>query len=224
MNSRVFSSGFVAGTLIAMLAAAPLAAAEGDEDKLFYYLGTVISDNLGMLELSESQTDEVIRGIRAGLDGSAEALDPEVYGPRLQAYTQQKAVEAAEREATVSAEYVAEMGSEPGARTLESGVVYRELEAGEGEQPVATSTVKAHYHGTLRDGTVFDSSVDRGEPLTIGLNQVIPCWTDGIVQMQVGGKARLTCPSETAYGSRGSGAIPPNAALTFDVELLEIVQ
>ena len=223
MNSRVFASGVLAGMSLAFFAAAP-AIAQEDDDKLFYYLGTVISENLAVLELNDEQVDEVLRGLRAGVDGSAEELDPSVYAPRLQAFTQQKATEAAQREAAVGTEYVAKMGSEEGARTLESGVVYRELEAGSGARPVATSVVKAHYHGTLRDGTVFDSSISRGQPLTIGLNQVIPCWTDGIAQMKVGGKAKLTCPAETAYGSRGSGAIPPNAALTFEVELLEIVE
>ena len=99
-----------------------------------------------------------------------------------------------------------------------------ETKAGTGKQPTAASTVKAHYHGTLRDGSVFDSSVERGQPLEIGLNQVIPCWTEGIAMMKEGGKARLTCPSSIAYGERGSpGGIPPNAALTFEVELIEVV-
>ena len=97
------------------------------------------------------------------------------------------------------------------------------LTEGEGDSPTADSTVTAHYHGTLRDGTVFDSSVDRGEPLTISLGQVIPCWTEGIALMRVGGKAKLTCPSGIAYGERGQGQIAPNAALTFEVELLDII-
>ena len=79
-----------------------------------------------------------------------------------------------------------------------------------------------HYHGTLRDGTVFDSSVDRGEPISFPLSGVIPCWTEGVQKMKVGGKAKLVCPSDTAYGDRGTGPIKPGAALMFEVQLLGI--
>ncbi|MEO1086409.1 MAG: FKBP-type peptidyl-prolyl cis-trans isomerase, partial [Acidobacteriota bacterium] len=105
----------------------------------------------------------------------------------------------------------------------ESGLIYTELAAGTGASPTATDRVKVHYHGTLRDGTVFDSSRDRGEPVTFGLNEVIKCWTEGVAKMKVGGKAELVCPSTIAYGERAAGQIPPNAALVFEVELLEIV-
>ncbi|MBT8423153.1 MAG: FKBP-type peptidyl-prolyl cis-trans isomerase [Gammaproteobacteria bacterium] len=115
------------------------------------------------------------------------------------------------------------MAAADGAVTTESGLIYEQVEEGTGEQPLATSKVRAHYHGTLRDGTVFDSSVDRGQPLEIGLNQVIPCWTEGIAKMKVGGKAKLTCPPEIAYGARAQGIIPANAVLTFEVELLDIL-
>ena len=86
----------------------------------------------------------------------------------------------------------------------------------------ATDTVSVHYHGTLVDGTVFDSSVDRGTPARFPLNRVIPCWTEGVTKMKVGGKSRLICPPQIAYGARGAGKIPPNAAIVFEVELLEI--
>jgi FKBP-type peptidyl-prolyl cis-trans isomerase FkpA len=131
---------------------------------------------------------------------------------------------AAERELEAAGEYVSGMAAEKGATQTDSGLVYLELQAGDGAQPAATSQVRAHYKGTLRDGTVFDSSYQRGEPLTIGLNQVIPCWTEGIAMMKEGGKAKLTCPSTIAYGQRGQGGIPPNAALTFEVELIEVLQ
>ena len=93
---------------------------------------------------------------------------------------------------------------------------------GTGESPTATSTVRVHYHGTLRDGSVFDSSVDRGEPISFPLSNVISCWTEGVQKIKVGGKAKLVCPSETAYGDQGSGSIPGGAALAFEVELLAI--
>jgi FKBP-type peptidyl-prolyl cis-trans isomerase FkpA len=105
----------------------------------------------------------------------------------------------------------------------DSGLVLKHVTVGSGDSPGETDTVVVHYHGTFPDGTVFDSSVDRGTPATFPLNRVIPCWTEGLQQIQVGGKAQLTCPPEIAYGPRGMpGAIPPNATLHFEVELLGI--
>ncbi len=101
-------------------------------------------------------------------------------------------------------------------------MVFRSLEEGEGASPAATDRVTVHYKGTLRDGTTFDSSYDRGQPATFGLNQVVPCWTEGLQMMKVGGKAKLTCPPDLAYGERAAGAIPPGATLTFEVELIEV--
>ncbi len=104
-----------------------------------------------------------------------------------------------------------------------SGLEYTLLRAGFGDRPNAVSKVRVHYHGTLQDGTVFDSSIERGSASTFGLNQVIKCWTEGIQLMQAGGKSKLVCPAKIAYGRRGSPpAIPPNATLTFEVELLDV--
>ena len=107
--------------------------------------------------------------------------------------------------------------------TTASGLVYESLKDGTGASPKASDTVRVHYHGTLADGKVFDSSVQRGQPAEFPLNRVIPCWTEGVAMMKVGGKAKLTCPPQIAYGARGAGGvIPPNATLTFEVELLAI--
>lgn len=104
-----------------------------------------------------------------------------------------------------------------------SGITIKMLKEGSGASPKASDTVKVHYRGTLADGKEFDSSYKRGEPTSFPLNRVIPCWTEGIQLLKVGGKAALTCPPELAYGSRGAGGvIPPNATLTFEVELLAI--
>lgn len=106
-----------------------------------------------------------------------------------------------------------------------SGLVYESLKDGSGEQPTAQSSVQVHYRGTLANGSEFDSSYKRGQPATFPLNRVIPCWTEGVAKMREGGKAKLTCPPEIAYGSRGAGsAVPPNATLTFEVELLKVMR
>jgi FKBP-type peptidyl-prolyl cis-trans isomerase FkpA len=112
---------------------------------------------------------------------------------------------------------------EPGAVVTSTGLVYRVVEEGTGASPTASDTVKVHYKGTFPDGKEFDSSYKRGTPLEFPLGRVIPCWTEGVQLMKIGGKAKLTCPSAIAYGDRGAGGvIPPNATLVFDVELLGI--
>ena len=113
---------------------------------------------------------------------------------------------------------------EAGAQVLPSGLVIRMLKEGQGPQPMATDTVRVHYRGTFGDGREFDSSLKRGKPAEFPLNRVIPCWTEGVQRIKVGGKAKLACPAEIAYGAKGTpgGPIPPNTTLFFDVELLGI--
>lgn len=112
---------------------------------------------------------------------------------------------------------------EGGTVTTASGLEITELRAGMGERPTAEDAVVVHYHGTFEDGSVFDSSVERGSPATFPLRGVIPCWTEGLQRMRVGGKSRLRCPPELAYGAAGAPpTIPPEATLTFEVELLRI--
>jgi len=127
----------------------------------------------------------------------------------LPAWAQNATLEAAAKEA--------------GAIVTKSGLVYRSLKDGNGANPGAADTVKVHYKGTFPDGKEFDSSYSRGTPIEFPLNRVIPCWTEGVQRMKLGGKAKLTCPSAIAYGERGAGAvIPPNSTLLFEVELLGI--
>lgn len=113
--------------------------------------------------------------------------------------------------------------AEPEVEMLPSGVRVEHLQRGDGARPNASSTVLVHYHGTLENGKVFDSSIQRKEPISFPLSGVIPCWTEGVQRIRVGGKANLTCPSRTAYGESGAGGtIPPNATLKFEVHLLEV--
>ena len=112
---------------------------------------------------------------------------------------------------------------EPGAKVTASGLVFRSLQDGQGASPIATDKVKVHYRGTFPDGKEFDSSYKRNQAIDFPLNGVIPCWTEGVQLMKIGGKAKLTCPPNIAYGARGAGGvIPPNATLQFEVELIAI--
>jgi FKBP-type peptidyl-prolyl cis-trans isomerase len=139
---------------------------------------------------------------------------------------QTKRVAAAdEREKTSGAAYLEKAAAEKGATKTASGLVYKELKAGEGATPTASDQVKVHYEGKFTDGKVFDSSVKRNEPATFPLNGVIPCWTEAVQLMKVGGKAQVVCPPNLAYGDEGR---PPQmrggATLVFDIELLDIVK
>lgn len=130
---------------------------------------------------------------------------------------------AGEENFTLGQNFLLENAKNDDVVTTESGLQYLVLSKGDSEEkPTATSTVKVHYHGTLIDGSVFDSSVDRGEPISFKLNQVIKGWQEGLTYMSPGDKFRLFIPSPLAYGKNGSGPIPPAATLIFDVELLEI--
>jgi FKBP-type peptidyl-prolyl cis-trans isomerase FkpA len=127
--------------------------------------------------------------------------------------------------ALAQVDLVAKNAKEAGAVVSPSGLVYKSLREGHGASPVPTDVVKVHYRGTFADGKEFDSSYKRNEPAQFPLNGVIPCWTEGVQKMKVGGKAKLTCPAAIAYGSRGAGgSIPPNTPLQFEVELLDIAK
>ena len=120
---------------------------------------------------------------------------------------------------------LAAAAKEAGATVTPSGLVYRSLKDGTGASPAATDIVKVNYRGTFPDGKEFDASANHGGPASFPLNRVVPCWTEGVQKMKVGGKAKLTCPSSIAYGARGAGGvIPPNATLVFEVELVGIGQ
>jgi FKBP-type peptidyl-prolyl cis-trans isomerase FkpA len=120
-------------------------------------------------------------------------------------------------------DFVQTAAKEPGAKVTASGLVFRSLQDGQGISPMATDKVRVHYRGTFPDGKEFDSSYKRNQTIEFPLNGVIPCWTEGVQLMKVGGKAKLTCPPAIAYGSRGAGGvIPPNATLQFEVELVAV--
>ncbi|HEY7128052.1 MAG TPA: FKBP-type peptidyl-prolyl cis-trans isomerase [Nitrospira sp.] len=196
-----------------------------DDQKTMYALGMIISQSLAPFGLSESELDFVRAGMTDGVLKKTPKVDLPTYGPKVNQVQQARAAAQAETEKKAGAAYIEKATKEAGAKKTESGAIVTTLKEGKGEQPKATDTVKVHYHGTLIDGTVFDSSVKRGEPATFPLNQVIKCWTEGVQLMKVGGKSKLVCPSAIAYGDRGSPpTIKPGATLVFEVELLEIVK
>ncbi len=196
-----------------------------DKDKTLYALGVAVSRSLGEFSLTEAELDIVRSGMTDGVLKRHLKVDMETYGPKIQPFAQARASAGAEKEKAAGAAFVAKAGAEAGAKKTASGAIVKILKEGTGASPTAANTVKVHYHGTLTDGTVFDSSVKRGEPATFPLGGVIKCWTEGVQMMKAGGKARLTCPSTVAYGDRGAPpTIKPGATLVFEVELLEIVK
>jgi FKBP-type peptidyl-prolyl cis-trans isomerase FkpA len=193
-----------------------------DQDKTLYALGLAIGDNIKDFKLTAAEVALVSQGLTDIVLGVEPQVSIDEYGQRIQGLAQVRMSAAATAEKDASEAWVAEQAGQPNAERSASGVVFISLTEGTGENPTADSTVRVHYHGTLRDGSVFDSSVQRGEPISFPLNGVIPCWTEGVQKIKVGGKAKLVCPSETAYGDQGSGSIPGGAALAFEVELLAI--
>jgi len=196
-----------------------------DDQKTLYALGQAISQSLGSFNLSEAELDMVKTGLTDGVLKRPSKVDMQAFGPKIQLLQQSRAAAVAEGEKKAGAAFLAKAAAEPGTTKTESGVILKTIKPGKGASPKATDTVKVHYHGTLIDGTVFDSSVQRNEPATFPLGNVIKCWIEGVQQMKVGGKSRLVCPSNLAYGDRGSPpVIKPGATLIFEVELLDIVK
>jgi FKBP-type peptidyl-prolyl cis-trans isomerase FkpA len=205
------------------------AAGMTDDQKTLYTMGFIAGGNFTQFKLSAEEFAVFSKGLEASSLGKKAELDLAAYQPRIEPFLQAKVAQArvanvgvARARRTADAAFLTKPAPEAGAVKLESGAIVQTLTAGTGASPKATSTVKVHYEGKLTDGTVFDSSIQRGQPVEFPLNGVIPCWTQGVAKMKVGEKARLTCPSDTAYGDQGQGPIPPGATLIFDVELLSI--
>ena len=196
-----------------------------DDQKTFYALGVAISQSLNAFNLRESELEFVKAGLTDGVANKEKKVDLQAYGPKIQEFQRARVTAAAVPERKAGQAFADKAAAEKGAVKTPSGAVVTTLKPGTGASPTATDKVKVHYHGTLTDGTVFDSSVQRGEPITFPLSGVIKCWTEGVQQMKVGGKSRLVCPADTAYGDRGAPPkIKPGATLVFEVELLEIVK
>ena len=227
LNRRSTAVTFLTRAILALAltsSSAIVAAAQPttEQDKTLYALGVAMSRGITEFNLTPAELEVVKAGLTAGVQGKTD-IDPQAYFPQIRELQMKRAAAAADTEKKAGADYLAKAGQAKGAKTTASGLVITTLKEGTGASPAATDTVKVHYHGTLRNGEVFDSSVQRNEPATFPLNGVIPCWTEGVQLMKVGGKARLVCPSSIAYGDQGSPpTIQPGATLTFEVELLGI--
>ncbi len=210
--------------ILAVLSPALAADPQTDDQKAFYALGVGISKQLMQIQpLTPDEIGFITQGLNDSLGGKPLKADPEQFGKKIQEIAQARMKTAAEGEKKKGQEFVEKAAKEKGAKKTESGLVYQEITPGTGEQPKATDTVKVNYRGTLIDGTEFDSSYKRNQPATFPLSGVIKCWTEGLQLMKVGGKAKLICPSDLAYGDRGSPpTIKPGSTLVFEVELLSI--
>ncbi|MBQ7393343.1 MAG: FKBP-type peptidyl-prolyl cis-trans isomerase [Lentisphaeria bacterium] len=200
-----------------------------EKARLSYALGINIAEYLRGMPI-EPDLDLVVMGLR-DLFAKEPKMSQEEYSNTMQLCQQKMRAAAQEKAAAVAAKmkaegeaFLTENGKKPGVKTTASGLQYEVLADGTGKQPVAADTVRVHYTGKLLDGTVFDSSVERGEPAEFGLTQVIAGWTEGLQLMKTGSKFRFFIPADLAYGEHGAGgSIPPQATLIFDVELLAVL-
>ncbi len=210
------------GPAAAPAPAAPLSA--DDTKKVMYAVGASIGKSLANdFSPTPAEMDELMKGLKDAAAGKPPAVKPEEMMPKIQQLVTTRREARGKIEKAKGDEFLGKAAKEKGAEKTASGLIYTAIKPGTGAAPAATDTVTVHYRGTLTDGTEFDSSYKRNAPIDFPLNGVIKCWTEGVAKMKVGGKAKLVCPSDIAYGERGSPpVIPPNSVLTFEVELLGI--
>lgn len=193
-------------------------------DKLSYALGMSMASNLMNSGLKQIDVDSFVKAFTEIMKNGAPEMTPQEANQILQKYFSKQQDEMLNKNLEEGRAFLEENKKKDNVTALPSGLQFEVLKEGDGEIPKATDKVRCHYHGTLIDGTVFDSSVQRGQPAVFGVNQVIKGWVEALQLMSVGSKWRLYIPSELAYGEQGAGgAIEPNSALIFDVELLGIV-
>lgn len=194
---------------------------------VLYTLGTLIARPATAAGLTEAEVTEVMKGFKDAALGKKLAVDQDAYAPKvdqlMRARIEENSKKVAEKEKAKSKDFLVKAEKEKGAQKTPSGLIYVETKAGTGASPAATDVVSVHYRGTLTSGEEFDSSYKRGSPAEFPLNNVIKCWTEGVAKMKVGGKAKLVCPADIAYGDHGAPPkIPGGATLVFEVELLGI--
>jgi FKBP-type peptidyl-prolyl cis-trans isomerase len=208
--------------------AAPTAPANKfTQAQLLETFGWFIGKRVGLaeLEFSATEVEAMVKGLKQAAAGAEAPYKLDEIGPEMDKFMQEKQGQYVgklrQQGMAESEKFLAEIKAKAGVTTLPSGLAYEIVKPGEGEYPKPTDTVKVHYTGTLVNGTVFDSSVQRGEPIEIPLTNVIPGWTEGLQKINKGGKIKLYIPPHLGYGDNGQGGIPPAATLIFDVELLD---
>ena len=193
-------------------------------DSVAYSIGLSVGESLKQQGLSDINTSLLLKAIDETLKEQDTELSPEQGNQYIGEYFQKQASVKGNTNLAAGKKFLEENKKRPNVKTTASGLQYEVIKLGEGPKPTDTSTVKVNYHGTLTDGTVFDSSVERGEPVEFPVNRVIAGWTEALKLMPVGSKFRLFIPADLAYGERAAGPkIGPNSTLIFDVELLEIL-
>jgi FKBP-type peptidyl-prolyl cis-trans isomerase FklB len=197
-----------------------------DEQKASYGFGLQFGEQLRRNSFEGLDLEAALAGIRHWYEHQQAAIDDgqinAAYGV-IQAQRQAQEAELAGKREELATVFLEANAAREGVSVTDSGLQYEVLEAGSGASPGPRSTVVTHYHGTLVDGTVFDSSVERGEPAEFGVHEVIPAWTEALQMMSVGDKWRIACPPKLAYGEQGAGnAIPPNTALVFEIHLIAV--
>ena len=197
-----------------------------DEQKVSYGFGLQFGDQLRKNSFDGLELDAVIAGIQHWYNDQQSVMSDADLNPSYQVIQQKQQAKAAElgaKRSQLAEQFMIANAEREEVTITDSGLQYEVLEAGSGPSPSGQSTVVTHYHGTLVDGTVFDSSIERGQPAEFGVNQVIPGWTEALQLMSVGDKWRIACPPHLAYGEQGAGdSIPPNTALVFEIHLIEI--
>ena len=197
-----------------------------DETRVSYGIGRQLGDQLRDNPPPGVNLDAILAGLTDAFGGQPSRVSQEEMAASFKVIRdimQAEAAAKAEAAAGAGKEYLDENAKRDGVTTLDSGLQYEVITAGEGAQPTRDSNVRTHYHGMLVDGTVFDSSYERGEPAEFPVGGVIAGWTEALQLMKAGSKWRLHVPSELAYGAQGVGSIPPHSVLVFDVELLDVL-
>ncbi len=197
---------------------------KSEDDKTFYAMGFMLGSNLQRLNLNDHELSTLYKGIVASAKNQKPEVEMQTYQPKIQQMFKSRMEAVAKKEKASGGKFIEDyLKKNSKAKKTASGLVYEVLKAGTGASPKETDTVEVHYHGTLTNGEVFDSSVDRGKTISFPLNRVIKGWTEGLQLMKEGGKARLVIPSELAYGDAGAPPkIPGGATLIFEVELFKV--
>jgi FKBP-type peptidyl-prolyl cis-trans isomerase FkpA len=195
---------------------------ETEEQKTLYALGLLLGRNVKPLALTADEVAIVKAGLGDAATDAKPLVELDTYGPKVNELAQKRTAAVAEETKKKGQEFAAKVAKEKDATQTPSGVVIRTITPGAGPSPAADDIVKVHYEGKLIDGTIFDSSIKRGQPAEFPLNGVVPCWREALQKMKKGEKAQVVCPSSVAYGDRGMPPdIGPGATLSFEVELLD---